>query len=150
VKFIHYILILVVAGFFTTVFVVEGSSKLDEKDMKKYVEPQVNISLNISNADGLKVEKLISDYLVKLGFALESSVSAGKHGKKWAEKGMVKSLWNNQGNYIDLSNLLDTKCFKLRIYTESKAASEDIEKQLLSQISKVYPKFSKFEGLQCR
>ncbi|KKL62868.1 hypothetical protein LCGC14_2180840 [marine sediment metagenome] len=149
-KYVYYFLILASGLFCASVFIVEGSSKAEERSMNDYVNPQVNISLNISNADGLKVEKLVSEYVNTLGFGLTSSVSAGEYGKKWAEKGMVKSLWKNQKNYIDLSNLLNTECFNVRIYTSSESESRDIEAKLVAKISKVYPDYVKYNSLQCR
>ena len=126
------------------------STSSEGQKMNDYVNPQVNVSYLIPDASGIAVEKVVSDYLTPRGFALSSSVSSGENGKKWAAKGMIKTLWKNKDKYIDLSNVLNTKCFNLRIYTGSENESKNIEAQLIAKISQSYPDYIKHDTLQCR
>lgn len=137
--------------FITGLILFQSVSCYSETEkMNSYVNPEVNVSYLIEGANGLTVEKIVSDHLSTLDFQLSSSVSAGEYGKRWAEKGMVKSLWNNQDKYVDLSNLLNAKCFNLRIYTSSEKESRDIEAQVISKVSQNYPDYIKYDNLQCR
>ncbi|GBL05783.1 hypothetical protein [Glaciecola sp. KUL10] len=63
---------------------------------------------------------------------------------------MIKTLWKNEDKYIDLSNLLNTDCFNLRIHTESENESKDIETELIAKVSQSYPDYIKYDTLQCR
>lgn len=126
------------------------SASSESVKMNDYVSPQVNVSYLIPDTDGILIEEIVSEFLSHKGFIPSSRVSAREHGKKWAAKGMIKTLWKNEDKYIDLSNLLNTECFNLRIYTESENESKGIEAELIAKVSQSYPDFIKYDTLQCR
>ena len=139
------ILVLVAISLF---YGISASSEAGK--MNDYVNPQVNVSYLIPDGDGITIEEIVAEFLSHKGFTYSSRISAGQHGKKWAAKGMIKTLWENEDKYIDLSNLLNTECFNLRIYAESENKSKDIEGELIAKVSQSYPDYIKYDTLQCR
>lgn len=63
---------------------------------------------------------------------------------------MLKALWVRNGDYLEVSNLLDVACYNIRIYTESIKNSEAVWGSIEGELKKLQPKLKVFSGLQCR
>ncbi|CAH9067623.1 hypothetical protein PSECIP111854_04155 [Pseudoalteromonas sp. CIP111854] len=146
-KYLSFVFVILV---FASVLFRDVFSYSESEDINSYVEPQVDISLMIAGINGLKVERMFEELLTEMEFQLSSSVTNSPQGKRWAEKGMIKSLWNNDDKYVDLSNLLNTNCFNIRIYTSSVDESKDIERKLVKRVAEAYPEYIRYSNLQCR
>lgn len=139
-------MVLLITGLVVSALPFQSASGYSEPDKaNRDLSFQVYTGYLIEDANPLVVEKIVSDYLSTLGFQLSSSLS-----KRWAEKGMVMSVWRGEDSYFDLSNLVNNECFTIRIYTSSEKESKDIEEQVISEISKDYPDYLIYDNVLCR
>ncbi|GBL05782.1 hypothetical protein [Glaciecola sp. KUL10] len=62
------------------------SASSEAEKMNDYVNPQVNVSYLIPDADGIAIEEIVSEFLSHKGFIPSSRVSGGEHGKSGLQK----------------------------------------------------------------
>jgi hypothetical protein len=152
IKYIYIVIFLIssllLIGLFRPGFYADVMSY--ESNNEDYVNPQVNVSYRISNTKNKNVIDAITHFASNSEFNLKSSTFTNENTKLWTEKGMLKALWQKEGSYIDVNNLLDISCYNLRVYTASDQESSAIAHAIELKLRKLDSTLKRYNNLQCR